>query len=202
MKNRFISLLSKYSKSVDFNNQCWIELEQAYSSASRAYHNLAHLENMLAELSQVEDEIDDLDSVLFALFYHDIIYDSNKTDNEHQSALLFQERISKTEFTKIEVIMQLIEATKGHAQSDNQDVNLFLDIDLSILGQSSERYKTYCKQIRFEYQQFADSDYNQGRKQVLQHFLNSESVYNTAHFKNKYEEQARLNMLAELELLS
>ena len=198
MENKFISLISAYSGDVQFNKKCWNELRDAYSSTSRSYHSLTHLKSMLAELQEVEEDVSDLDTVLFALFYHDIIYDASKTDNEYQSALFFERKISQTNFTRTEKVKRLIEATKGHTESTDEDTNLFIDIDLSILGQNQENYKVYCAQIRREYKIYSDDIYNEGRKKVLAHFLSSATIYKTEYFKNKYEEKARVNMQMEL----
>jgi predicted metal-dependent HD superfamily phosphohydrolase len=43
--------------------------------------------------------------------------------------------------------------------------------------------------------------YNKGRKQVLKHFLDRDSLYFTEYFKEKFETQARKNIKRELELL-
>src|SRR5690554_3729785 len=101
IKEKFLSLLKKYSDNELYNVECWTEIETQYSSKKRYYHNLIHLENMLNELNDVKSQVKDLDTLLFAIYYHDIIYDATKSDNEHQSALLFEERIAETTFVNI-----------------------------------------------------------------------------------------------------
>lgn len=78
-----------------YNLECWNEIEKNYSSKSRHYHNLEHLENMFNELNNIESKINDLDTLLFSVYYHDIIYKSTKKDNELQSALIFEKKYLK-----------------------------------------------------------------------------------------------------------
>lgn len=152
MKEKFLNLIRKYSENEDYNLECWNEIEDNYSSKSRHYHNLEHLENMLSELSKILSEVKNLDCLLFAIYYHDIIYKSTKSNNEHQSALTFENRIAKTSFKKLDECISQIEATKEHKISEDSDTNILLDLDLSILGKSPEVYKYYSQSIRTECQ--------------------------------------------------
>lgn len=51
----------------------WEELAQKYSSKSRYYHNLTHLEEMVACYEHYQTELKQPLEVLFSLFYHDYI---------------------------------------------------------------------------------------------------------------------------------
>lgn len=202
LKEKFLNLIEKYSDNNNYNLECWNEIEKCYSSKSRHYHNLGHIENMLIELDNVKSKIKDLDSLLFAIYYHDIIYKSTKNDNEHQSALIFKKRISKTSFTNLSKCIAQIEATKEHKLSDNYDTNVLLDIDLSILGKSTKEYQKYCADIRKEYIIYPDFMYKRGRKKVLKSILDLNSIYKTDFFKQKLENQAKENLRFELNQLS
>lgn len=202
LKNQFLDLIGKYSNNKDYNQECWNEIEKNYSAKSRHYHNLEHIENMLIELDNVKSKIEDLDSLLFAIYYHDIIYKATKNDNEYQSALIFKKRISKTSFTNLSKCMAQIEATKEHKLSNDYDTNILLDIDLSILGKSTKEYQKYCEDIRKEYIIYPDFMYKRGRKKVLKSILDLNSIYKTDFFKQKLENQAKENLRFELKQLS
>jgi len=202
IKENFLTLIRKYSNNENYNSECWDEIEKNYSSKSRYYHNLEHLENMLSELKKVESQIKDLDTLLFSIFYHDIIYKSTKSDNEHQSALIFRKRISKTSFKNLKKCIAQIESTKEHKLSTDNDTNILLDLDLSVLGKSSGEYKKYTKNIRKEYQIYPDFMYRKGRKKVLKNILELESIYKTDFFKKEFENQAKDNLNLELEQLN
>lgn len=202
IKETFLNLIRKYSENEDYNLECWNEIENNYSSKSRHYHNLEHLENMLSELSKIQSGVKNLDCLLFAIYYHDIIYKSTKSNNEHQSALTFENRISKTSFDKLNECMSQIEATKEHKISDDYNTNILLDLDLSILGKTSEEYKKYSENIRKEYQIYPDIMYRKGRKKVLKSILELDFIYKTDYFKRLYENQAKENLRLELKRLS
>jgi len=202
LKEKFLSLIEKYSENKSYNSQCWDEVEKKYSSKTRHYHNLQHLENMITELNTVEQQVTDLDTLLFAIYYHDIVYKPTKSNNEHQSALLFKKRIEKTYFAKLLECMAQIEATKEHKPTTDNDTNILLDLDLSILGKNPKTYKTYCENIRKEYQVYPDFMFRKGRKKVLQSILQLDSIYKTNFFKQKYETQARENLSLELNQLN
>lgn len=201
LKQRFYKLLENYSTDASYIESCWKELEKKYTASSRHYHDLEHLENMFSLLDVVKKDVDDLDTISFAIFYHDIIYKATRTDNEHQSALLFEKRIRHTTFENIDTCMLQIEATKKHELSSCNDTNILLDLDLSILGTSNETYDTYCKNIRAEYRIFPDFLYNRGRIKALNHLLSTGSIFKTPYFIERFEQKARENLLREMDSL-
>lgn len=198
----FLELITKYSSNENYNIKCWLEIEKNYSSKSRYYHNLEHIENMIIELQSISTKVKNLDAIYFAIFYHDIIYKSTRSDNEYQSAVLFKERISKTSFKYINEVFMQIEETKAHKLSKNNDTNILLDLDLTVLGKSSKDYKIYCKNIRKEYKIYPNFMYKKGRKKALKSILELKSIYKTDFFIHKYEKQARQNLTEELNQLN
>lgn len=195
----FKTLMRKYA-SDPIAEEYWQVLETKYSGASRHYHNLLHLKHMLQELQPVAAEVNDPDSLLFSIFYHDAIYKVTRKDNEHQSALLLKKHLEPTVFKRIDVCMAQIEATKDHLLSTDPDTNILLDLDLVILGQPWEVYESYTQNIRKEYKIYPDFMYRKGRAKTMEHILAAQNIYKSAHFRAKYEEQARNNI--EIELLN
>lgn len=202
MKEKFLNLIGKYSDCEEYNLECWNGISEKYGSNLRHYHNLDHLENMFSELDKVKSEIKKLDSIEFSIFYHDIVYNPLKSDNEYQSALIFKKRISETSFDQIDHCMAQIMATKEHKLSDDGDTNFLLDLDLSILGSAYDRYQRYCENIRKEYAMYPGSVYRKGRRKVLEHFLNLDYIFKTEIFRKKYEKTARENLKLELRELT
>jgi len=80
-------------------------------------------------------------------------------------------------------------------------IALFLDMDISILGASAEKYNTYAKQIRREYSAYSWDAYRQGRSKIMTSFLQRNQIFFTNHFHQKYEQQARRNIQRELNSL-
>lgn len=202
LKELFLSTIEKYSSDGIYNVECWNKLELLYSHDSRYYHNLSHIRSMISLSKQFEKQVEDYDSFLFSVFYHDAIYDTAKNDNEKQSSLLLRDHLIKTTFDKIEKCMKLIESTANHIAINDFDFSLFLDIDLSILGESWSHYQNYMSNIRKEYNNFDEQTFNSGRLKVLKSFLENKNIYKTEYFKDKYELQARSNMSHEIEIIT
>lgn len=202
LKQKFNNLLQTYNQDISLREKFWLEIEKHYSSGKRHYHTLLHLENLFGELEPIHGKIEDWDTLQFSLFYHDIIYKSFKSNNEEESASLAVERLRQIGYSEEKIIKceNQILATKSHNFSDN-DTNFFTDADLSVLGKDWETYAVYYQQIRKEYSLYPDFLYNNGRKKVLQHFLDMESIFKTEYFQNKYENQARLNIEKEFHIL-
>lgn len=151
---------------------------------------------MLSNLKEVKENIEDWDTTLFAVFYHDIIYKVSNSTKEADSAKLAMERLNSIAYpaTKIAKCVNMILATKEHLTSEDNDTNFLMDADLAILGKSEEEYQKYRDQIREEYAIYHDFIYKFGRKKTMQKFLNKENVYKTEYFSNKFSQQARNNI--------
>ena len=200
LKPIYLSLLEPYSQDVDLIETCWQEIALQYSSAGRFYHTLSHLEHLYGQLLPLKPVVQDLDTLLFTLFYHDVIYNALRKDNEEKSAKLAETHLNALGYPpeQISRCKAQIIATKSHVESSEQDTNLFLDADLSILGQEYPIYEAYTQQIRKEYAMYPDLLYRPGRKKVLQHFLDMDAIFKTRYFQEKYEISARKNLQAEL----
>ena len=197
----FTELTSKYSNDANLIQSFWQEIELAYSDKSRFYHNLSHLGNMYNQLLEVKNLIDDFDVVLFSLFYHDVVYDSSKKDNEERSADFARERMQTLGFSEeriLKCVAQILE-TKGHSISKDNDTNFFTDADLSILGLDWDLYSEYAQNVRKEYSNYPTIIYKMGRRKVLKHFLVMERIFKTDHFFEKFEVLARENLRRELQ---
>jgi predicted metal-dependent HD superfamily phosphohydrolase len=199
----FKSLVNQYAESPKLVEDLWLEVVENYSDRNRHYHNLDHLTQLLQQLLPFKTKVDNWDAILFATYYHDIIYNVLRNDNEENSAAYASERLTilKAPAQQIELCSQHILATKSHSSSDSSDTNLFTDADLSILGSDWESYDNYCQQIRKEYAIYPDLLYKPGRKKVLRHFLAMNGIFKTEPFHNQFEEQARQNITTELRRL-
>jgi len=200
LKEKFEILCLNFTDNKNLIVNFWNEIEKKYSAESRHYHNLRHLENMFEEVENVKALIKNFNNISFSIFYHDVIYDATSKSNEEKSAELAKERLEDLNIAKedIQKVYAQILATKSHQKSDDQDTNFLLDADLSILGKDNKAYLEYTKQIRKEYSIYPNFLYKPGRKKVLEHFLELESIFKTDFFKAKYEVQARKNIEVEL----
>lgn len=205
LKQEWEELASKYSVDTSLINDYWNDIKKHYSSKSRYYHNTSHIYNMLTQLNDFENEIVDIEAIKFAIWYHDIIYKSTKKDNEEKSAVFAKKRLKSIDFNekRAKNVEKLIISTKKHQLilEENNDNMYLLDLDLSILGTPWEIYKVYIDNIRKEYKIYPNFIYNPGRKKVLSHFLERDTLYFTNSFRNRFEQKARQNIKREIELL-
>lgn len=203
LKDRFVQLCFPFTKDQGLIARLWKEIETKYTEKGRHYHDLLHLERMFEEFEAIKDSISNFSLISFAVFYHDVIYDATSKSNEEKSASTAEKRLTELDLGKeeIAIISAQILATKSHQNSENSDINYLLDADLSVLGKDWETYLDYTQKIRKEYSIYPDFLYKPGRKKVLRHFLELESIFKTEYFKGKYEVQAKENIEKELQLL-
>lgn len=193
-------LTSNYTNNIGLINEFWNEIVNCYSSKGRHYHNMDHLEYMIKLAHNYKSEIVDFDTLLFSIFYHDIVYNTQRSDNELESAQLAGNRLERLGLISDQVVKchEQIMATKEHNNDTNADINSLVDFDLAILGDEPERYLEYTKKIRKEYSIYSDFMYTKGRRKVLRHFLEMESIFKTEEFKVNFEQRARKNLKVEL----
>lgn len=203
LEKTFKGLLLNYTGNKKLINELWAEIEEHYSSKKRHYHTLEHLENLLIQLTEIKSEIQSWETILFTLFYHDIIYSAAKSDNEEKSAELAEKRMKEISVPDETIVLckKQILATKSHSISPDNDTNYFTDADLSILGQSWEAYSHYYQNVRKEYSIYPDFVYNPGRKKAINHFLKMDRIFKTEFFNKKYEQKAKNNLLREFKML-
>ncbi|CAM3778541.1 hypothetical protein FLBR109950_00960 [Flavobacterium branchiophilum] len=180
----------------------WEALAQKYSSKSRHYHNLTHLEEMITCFEHYQTELKQPLEVLFSLFYHDYIYSATKKDNELKSAEFACNLLKTNAILDKNLVFELIMATKLHQHNSVADVNWLIDFDLKILSKDWEQYQIYCNQIRKEYRIYPDFLYKPGRKKALEHFLEQPFIYQTTAFRDLYEKTARTNIEKEIQMLT
>jgi len=197
---RFQQLVMPYTGHPEIGYEMWIDIEKAHQEKKRYYHNLTHLENLFTELSLVQDQINDWETVSFAVFYHDVVYKVQRKDNEERSADWAVKDLDALSYpsAKVKRCKSHIIATKSHEVTEDNDANLFTDADLSILGKEWEVYKQYFENIRKEYRIYPNPLYKPARKKALQHFLEMKHIYKTDVFRQLYETSARRNMAREL----
>jgi predicted metal-dependent HD superfamily phosphohydrolase len=180
----------------------WLDLVKAYSSKSRHYHNLNHLSEMITCYDLYESNLKFPNEVLYAIFYHDIIYKVTRKDNELKSADYAVAILADNARLNKDLVYDMICTTQLHQHNDNEDTNWLIDFDLKILSKDWDDYKIYFEKIRKEYKIYPNLLYKPGRKKTLEHFLENEFIFQTAEFRGKYELKARENIKQEIELLS
>lgn len=196
LENRWMDLFSFASETGNTIQKGFQKLVDRYSEKHRYYHNLNHVDDCLKHLDEIVDRIIDYRTVEVALWFHDIIYDPMKNDNEKMSsqyakAFLESVNLASDVISKIE---HLVALTKHPTFPETNDEKFLVDIDLTILAANKEHYDHYESCIRKEYGFVPSSLYKRGRKKILMSFAKSDRIYWTDHFYKKYENQARGNI--------
>lgn len=185
-------------------------LAARYEADGRAYHNLAHIQQVLQAAAEIKALAVDYTAVQLAIWFHDVIYVPGAADNEAQSAHFARTTLPQLALAaaQIQAVAALILATRLASVVDraagavaHPDAPIIQDADLAILGQAPPVYDRYAAAIRQEFAHVPDAGYRNGRAQILTHFLEQPRIYHTEQFFVKRESQARQNIQRELESL-
>ena len=178
------------------------DLVRRYSEGHRAYHTLDHIAHGLAEFEAVRGLAGTPDGVEWALWYHDAVYDTHASDNEERSAELAL-RVASRAALPADVATQAarhILASKHREPPADPDTQVFVDVDLAILGQPWDRFSAYEGEIRREYRWVPSWLFRRKRRALLKAFLARPFIYCTRHFRESYERRARENIARSLGL--
>jgi predicted metal-dependent HD superfamily phosphohydrolase len=179
------------------NGRPWYDrLTAAYAEGHRHYHNQGHIAECLREFDAARQLVRQAEAVELALWFHDAVYDPRAGDNEERSAALAKQCLDEAGVSVAvsSAVVELVMATKSHEPGGNADAAVMVDIDLSILGQTEERFMEYEMQIRKEYKWVPKIIFGPKRAGVLEGFLRRERIYKTDWFYGRYEERARRNI--------
>jgi predicted metal-dependent HD superfamily phosphohydrolase len=188
-------------------------LLDAYGVSTRAYHNLAHLAQCLAEFDAVRPHAADPVTAEMAIWFHDSVYDPNRSDNEARSAEWARSVLGFLgAMPGLVAAVQVIVLATRHAEPvppfDSPDAPmvadaaLVADADLAILGQPSDAFDAYERAIREEYRHVPDEGFRVARLGILTRLLGRPRIYSTLPFRARYETAARENLARSIGRLS
>jgi predicted metal-dependent HD superfamily phosphohydrolase len=183
------------------------DLHHRYAEPQRRYHTLKHVQHFVTVARRFVPPAALTPAFILACFWHDIVYDTTRNDNEEKSAELARKWLQECEVEEpvTEDVAALILATKKHDALDGalaETSSYFLDCDMCILGVDNAGYRDYASAIREEYSAIPEEVFNEGRAHFLQKTLERPSIFLTEPFQQRFEQQARENLQAELDYLS
>jgi predicted metal-dependent HD superfamily phosphohydrolase len=180
------------------------KLCRAYSEPHRYYHNLEHLLHVYIGIAAYSSIAVNLSAIVWAGWFHDIVYDPRAHDNEERSAAIAATELKRLGVNDAEIalVRELILATiHADLPDPKPDIKVLLDADLAILGAPSPRYERYAADIRREYAYVPDAEYRKGRAAVLSRFLDRRRIFHTKWMLENHEQQARINLTKEIDSL-
>jgi predicted metal-dependent HD superfamily phosphohydrolase len=179
----------------------WGLIDFHYDEAHRRYHDKRHLAFCLAQLDLALDQAAEPDQVQMALWFHDIINEPGRLDNEARSADLFEEQargVMPEDF--ISAVKDLILVTTHNDPPEDFDQRLLCDVDLASFGCHWDRYLYDTDGIKAEFLGSAQ-EYSQKKQKFLEAMLNRPRIFLTDFFSDRYESQARQNIRRLLKLI-
>lgn len=211
LSQRFAMHLAAIANNIDSREvqALWQAVATRYNEVQRAYHTLRHIEQLFAQFEQVKSHLYEPHIIALALYYHDVIYEPTRSDNELKSAEYAVEALQEyLSAAQCQLIYALIMMTATHQLDELVDANkrsdaaYLLDMDLSILGAAWSEYEQYASAVRQEYAHVPVTDYRIGRTAVLTRLLAHPKLYLTEYYFERLEEQARNNIKRELTSLA
>lgn len=216
VNTQWTELCSALKVDVGLSQKWWKIVREHYCESWRYYHTLSHVHHMLDKLTAYEDKLKNPKEVALAVYFHDVIYDPRAGDNEEQSAVTFEKFAEECLCSGSEHgverqrVCEMIMLTKKHQtpahMAENEygdsDEHYLLDFDMAILGEQSSEYRLYSANIQREYAHIPNKEYCRRRAHVLKEFLGTRRIYCTEVFHEKYEENAKKNILNEIASLS
>ncbi|MCY2994784.1 MAG: N-methyl-D-aspartate receptor NMDAR2C subunit [Planctomycetota bacterium] len=171
-------------------------LLRRYAEPHRAYHNLQHISECEQLFAAARHLCSRPGEVAVAIWFHDAVYDTHAADNEQRSAELASIALRDAgAIAEVSSRVQALILTTSHsAPPETGDEAVLVDIDLAILGSGSERFQQYETQIRQEYSWVPETTFREKRREVLLRFADRPSIYSTAFFQQRFEQNARENL--------
>lgn len=168
----------------------------AYSEPHRVYHDLRHINSMIAYIDEMVkffslSFVEGLDLHL-AAWFHDIIYVPGSKDNEHHSAELARKLLEDIYPDSADDIADMVLVTKTHLKPQSFLAAILIDADLAGLGTAKETYYENCIRVQQEYNAHPLL-WAQGRRKFLEEYMSRPTLFHTAWGASR-RLQAKLNM--------
>ena len=181
------------------------DLLRRWSEPQRRYHTAAHLTAVLDHVDTLAAYADDLAVVRLAAWFHDAVYLPDRSENEERSARLAVRALAEAGVpqARTDEVARLVRLTVTHAPApDDRDGAVLCDADLAILAAPPEAYAAYTAQVREEYAFVPEDAFRTGRADILRQLLALPRLFSTPHGSVVWEDPARRNLRAELDLLT
>lgn len=197
-RDRFVQLWTRLRLG-DGAAAAWKQIVVAYTERRRRYHNWDHILWCLRQFDSIWPKLSDYNTVEFAIYFHDVVYQPGASDNEERSVDVAMQHLQTGTFEMRNRVKILILDTKHLFTPGTDDGKYMADIDVSSMGDPAENAR-YVATVREEFLQFvSEEDYERGRRNFISEFLKKDRIYYTEHFHRMYEDTAKRNLAKQLE---
>jgi predicted metal-dependent HD superfamily phosphohydrolase len=176
-----------------------------WAEPQRRYHTTDHLAAVLDRIDLLEPHAEDPAVVRLAAWFHDAVYRPDHSENEERSAALAERALPEAGLAPgpTAEVARLVRLTADHdPQPGDANGEVLCDADLAVLATPPRIYAAYAAAVREEYGFVPDDAFRAGRADVLRALLALPALFRTPHGASHWEDLARRNLTAELELLS
>lgn len=182
--------------------EIWEGVARYYCESHRHYHTLTHILNCLREFDRCIDRIQNRHCVELAIWFHDVIYEQGRGDNELQSSRYFQAMCGRcfNEAT-IRTVCDLIVVTEHRHQPVTSDQQYICDIDLSSFGIPWEQFLGDSEALVEEEPVKDPGVIAQQKLKFLYALERREHIFYTDYFRRRLEDRARSNLRRYIEIL-
>lgn len=187
-------------KAKDPDGDLWQEIESQHSDPRRHLYNLEHLAFRLDLLATTDF---DKAHLRLALYYHHITYDSCADNNEINSARVATEQLKSVGIKDKDTaaIYDLIRLTDPLPSPSIPLGDLFLDLHRAWMGADSDQFQTFAEARRQDFSWLPDGKYLRQRMNEVIPLLDRQPIFVTKDFHDRFEDQARQNLNAEIQRL-
>jgi len=148
------------------------ELPFRWSEKTRSYHNVNHLVNIIEDIGENPNfkslYVYEKQALLLAAFFHDVIYDPKKSNNEDESIRYFKASYTGGNGQMLKLVTDLIETTKHRKRPVNNLKRIFWDADNAKFKGSYEEFLKIEKQLEKEYSFESKKSYKEKRLKFLE----------------------------------
>lgn len=174
-----------------------------HRGGGRHYHDARHVQWVVRHVLELAErvEVDDLDAVVAAAFFHDAVYEFDRDDNEARSADLAAATLGELGWdrARCDRVAAMIVATehRGDDASHDVDTAVLVAADLAVLAAEPAAYSDAVRRIRREYSHLDDVAWREGRRAVIEGFLARPALFPPELGLETWERRARANLAAE-----
>jgi len=174
---------------------------EVYNQPHRHYHNETHLDNMLR---WVNPDLKNLDQLLQAIVFHDIIHCDKAVPEGYNEAASIAVLTATTvaavgENLDIGTLLIPVEAINASAYHLNDQVGLgeisqiMLDLDLQSFSRPRDEFLHDSENVILEYMErgFTEAQVREGNEKFLRKLLQRKKLYYVVH---EWEKLARANL--------
>ncbi len=178
-------------------------LLDGYREPQRYYHTPQHIEHCLSWFDRCRSLVGNPDALELAIWFHDVIYEPGKPDNEARSAALYRQLSDGVHANATRgLVDRLIMATLHlGSELEDGDADYMVDIDLSSFGLPWEEFLRDSENLRREATHLDDAQFHQRARAFHQTLRARERFFHTDFFAERLETRAHENIERYLELI-